>query len=63
MNSDGGSGLTLAVVLTVVFTILKLTHTISWSWWWVTSPAWITAALIAMILSAVVVVASLSRLW
>lgn len=28
-------------VLFVIFLILKLTHTIDWSWWWVTSPLWI----------------------
>ena len=34
----------LAFTLFVVFLILKLTHTISWSWWWVTSPLWISFA-------------------
>lgn len=27
-------------VLTVVFVVLKLVGTISWSWWWVLSPVW-----------------------
>lgn len=35
----------LPSLLFVVFLILKLTHTISWSWWWVTCPLWIGAAL------------------
>lgn len=26
--------------------ILKLEHTITWSWWWVTAPLWIPFALI-----------------
>lgn len=26
--------------------ILKLEHTITWSWWWVTSPIWLPFALI-----------------
>ena len=25
----------------IVFLVLKLTKTISWSWWWVTSPMWL----------------------
>ena len=25
----------------IVFLILKLTGTIDWSWWWITSPLWI----------------------
>lgn len=31
----------LCGLLTIAFVILKLTHFIDWSWWWVTSPAWI----------------------
>lgn len=27
-------------LLGLVFIVLKLTHTIDWSWWWVTSPLW-----------------------
>jgi hypothetical protein len=38
---DGG---TLSGVLFIVFLVLKLTHHITWSWWWVTSPLWISAA-------------------
>lgn len=25
----------------LVFTVLKLTHVIAWSWWWVLSPLWL----------------------
>lgn len=32
--------------LTIVFIVLKLTHVISWSWWWVFSPIWISLLLI-----------------
>ena len=34
-------GFEFPVVLTIVFIVLKLTHTIDWSWWWVFSPEWI----------------------
>lgn len=27
-------------LLFLVFLILKLTNTITWSWWWVTAPLW-----------------------
>ena len=27
-------------VLFIVFLVLKLTHVIAWSWWWVTAPLW-----------------------
>ncbi len=35
----------LPVLLFVVFLILKLAGVIAWSWWWVTSPLWISAVL------------------
>lgn len=36
------SGASLPLVVFVVFLILKLTDVIDWSWWWVTSPLWIS---------------------
>jgi len=29
--------------LLIIFITLKLTHEITWSWWWVLSPIWIMA--------------------
>ena len=40
---SGGIGFT--GVLTIVFVVLKLTGTITWSWWWVLSPLWISTIL------------------
>jgi hypothetical protein len=34
-------GLSIGLVLFLIFLVLKLTDTIDWSWWWVTSPLWI----------------------
>jgi membrane protein YdbS with pleckstrin-like domain len=42
-NTSGGIG--FVGLLTIVFIILKLTKVISWSWWWVISPIWISIAL------------------
>ena len=36
--------------LFLVFLILKLTGTISWSWWWVTAPLWGGLALVLAII-------------
>ncbi|MHA1776180.1 MAG: hypothetical protein ACTSWC_05370 [Promethearchaeota archaeon] len=47
-KSSGGIG--LAGSLTIIFIILKLTGVISWSWLWVLSPLWISAALIFLFL-------------
>lgn len=34
-------GSNLAVILTVIFVVLKLTDQIDWAWIWVLSPLWI----------------------
>ena len=34
----------LASILTIVFVVLKLTDSIDWSWLWVLSHLWISAA-------------------
>ena len=43
------SGMSVPFIVFLVFLILKLTGHIGWSWWWVTSPLWIVAALIILI--------------
>ena len=35
------NNLKLGTILFIVFLILKLCGTITWSWWWVTAPLWI----------------------
>ncbi|MCM1141764.1 MAG: hypothetical protein NC453_24605 [Muribaculum sp.] len=49
------TGLSVPMVVFIVFLILKLTNLIGWSWWWVTSPLWIVAGL--TILTFLIVVA------
>ncbi len=39
-SSSGGAGL-VSLFLLVAFIVLKLSHVIAWSWWWVRSPAWV----------------------
>lgn len=47
-NSNGGIG--LVGLLTIVFTVLNLTRVITWSWWWVLSPMWISILLLIVVL-------------
>jgi hypothetical protein len=42
-SSSGGIG--FSGLLTIVFVTLKLVGKIDWSWWWVLSPIWGSAAL------------------
>lgn len=47
-NNSGGVG--FAGLLTIIFIVLKLVGVIAWSWWWVLSPLWISAAFVLLIL-------------
>ena len=49
-NSNNG-GLSFASILFLIFLVLKLTNYIDWSWWWVTSPLWISLILVILIVS------------
>lgn len=42
MNNDTQRGMGLTSVLTIIFIVLKLCKVITWSWWWVLSPIWIS---------------------
>jgi len=44
-------GLTFTAALQIAFIVLKLCKVISWSWWWVLAPTWISAViLIALVI-------------
>lgn len=47
-KSAGTTGGGVLTTLGIVFIVLKLTHNIDWSWWWVTVPFWgpIAAAMV-----------------
>jgi len=47
-------GMSLATILVIVFAVLKLVGTITWSWWWVISP-WIFAFLLSWIVLPLIV--------
>lgn len=36
----------------VIFTVLKLTGVIAWSWWWITAPIWIPFLLTVILVIA-----------
>lgn len=38
----------IIIPLTITFVVLKLTHVINWSWWWVLSPLWIAGIISAI---------------
>ena len=56
-KENTSSGMGIGMILFIVFLVLKLTGTINWSWWWVTSPLWIPIAIAAVVLGIVGVIA------
>lgn len=45
----------LAWIVFIVFMVLKLTHVIDWSWWWVSAPLWGGCLLVILITSILVI--------
>ena len=59
-SSSSSSGVGFFGLLTVAFVVLKLTHVIDWSWFWVFSPAIFSTGLGIILLILVGVLAWLS---
>lgn len=55
-------GVSLATVLVAIFVVLKLTHVIDWSWWWVFSPWWIGLAIFVAVLIIIGLIAGIVKL-
>lgn len=60
-NNNGPTYIDICCVglLTIAFIVLKLCGRIGWSWVWVISPIWITAALLIIVL----IIAFFVELW
>lgn len=52
-SSASGGGIGFVGLLTIAFIVLKLTNFISWSWWWVLSPLWISGGVAVVVIVAV----------
>lgn len=47
--SKNSGGIGIATVLFLIFLVLKLTKVITWSWWWVFSPLWISLGVVLVV--------------
>jgi phosphoglycerol transferase MdoB-like AlkP superfamily enzyme len=47
-------------ILGIVFIVLKLTHVIDWSWWWVLAPFWVVSAFFIFLLVIALFVSALA---
>lgn len=55
VSSSSSSGIGFVGLLTIVFIVLKLLGKITWSWWWVLSPLWISAGLTIPVLLGILI--------
>lgn len=60
-SASASGGIGFVGLLTIAFIVLKLAHIIDWSWWWVLSPIWISASLIAVIVIVCLIVLAISH--
>lgn len=49
--STNSGGIGFLGLLAIVFIVLKLTHYITWSWWWVLAPLWGGVAILLVVLA------------
>ena len=59
-SSSSSGGIGFVGLLTIAFIVLKLMNVITWSWWWVLSPIWISAGLVIALLLIIVLGACIS---
>lgn len=57
-NASANGGIGFIGLLTIVFIALRLTGHISWSWFWVLSPIWISVSLFILVFLIVVYLVS-----
>lgn len=60
-NNNNNNGVGFVGLLTILFIGLKLTDTITWSWFWVLSPLWISCILAVIFIIVFCSVAAVSK--
>lgn len=58
-NNTKFGGISFCGLLTIVFIVLKLCGIITWSWLWVLSPLWISAAIVLLITIIVLIIVAM----
>lgn len=59
--ASGGQGVSFGGLLAILFTGLKLTGLIDWSWWWVLSPIWIPLTISFLLLLVIAIIAMVAE--
>ena len=56
-SSTSSGGISFTGALTILFVGLKLTNVITWSWWWVLSPLWISLSIAVVVIAIAIIIA------
>jgi hypothetical protein len=59
-SSSISTGIGFPGLLTIVFVVFKLLGKITWSWWWVFAPIWISLVVTFAILGIVLLIAAIA---
>lgn len=57
VSVNGAPSIGLGTLLFLVFLVLKLTNVITWSWWWITAPLWISWLLVLGVIIIAIIIA------
>ena len=60
-ENDSSIGSWAILILFITFLVLKLTHVIDWSWWWITAPLWIPASVTIIMLIVLFIINYVNR--
>ena len=55
-NNTNYGGISFFGLLQITFIVLKLIDKISWSWWWVLAPMWISSIIFIVVLVLIVAI-------
>ena len=55
------TGIGFIGLLTLIFVVAKIWGLITWSWWWVFSPLWISLVVVLIITGIILLIAFLTR--
>lgn len=57
-KAASGGGIGFLGALQILFIALKLLNKITWSWWWVLSPTWISLLMVILIIAIIVIISN-----
>jgi len=60
-KNSNSSGIGFTGLLTILFVAFKLLNIITWSWWWVLSPIWISICIFLVVIIIMFIIAFITK--